>query len=215
MDDKIQYYARWSWCEKRVSGDSIATPSRDEKYVQWFHWMLISLGGAKNKYDIDNIFSSIRNYLIERIKSSEENIMINCMKIWSFNEESKTVSFEQKYIRASLFTLLNILPQELRAETIRNIKIYTNLLFDSKQAVLSVFPGVNSPGIMALDRTDEDSQYVEGAKRYDFYESDDEIVDQSLSWRKLSESDVENVQRNRWHRICIFTILLTRAPNVS
>lgn len=215
VDDKIQYYARWSWCEKRVSGDSIATPSRDEKYVQWFHWMLISLGGAKNKYDIDNIFSSIRNYLIERIKSSEENIMINCMKIWSFNEESKTVSFEQKYIRASLFTLLNILPQELRAETIRNIKIYTNLLFDSKQAVLSVFPGVNSPGIMALDRTDEDSQYVEGAKRYDFYESDDEIVDQSLSWRKLSESDVENVQRNRWHRICIFTILLTRAPNVS
>lgn len=186
LDDTIGYFARWNWYHKHVSGEIIDEIPKGSNYVQWFHWMLIRLSSATNKNDISNVFSSVRNNFMAKIGSVDKNILMLCMEIWTADKSAEIQEIDQENIRASLFTLLNVLPQELRAETVREIEIYKNLLFDSTQDVLSVFPGVNSPGIMALEKGETDSPFVVGAKRYDFYETDDEIIDKPLKWTKLS-----------------------------
>lgn len=186
------FFIRWNWCQKRASAKSIES-DHPQNYIQWFHWMIIRLGVSENRKEISNIFSIVRNNLILKLDPGDMNYMTNCMKIWSGGRE-KRQDYEENVLYASLYVLLNILRPELRAETIQEIGVYRNILFDPSQHVLSVFPGLNVPGILALENK-KGSRYVAGAKRCDLYKSESdvlagEIIDMSSEWELIEPKEV-------------------------
>lgn len=189
---KEDFFIRWNWGQKRASAKSIES-DHPQNYIQWFHWMIIRLGASENGKEILNIFSIVRNNLILKLDPEDMNYLTNCMKIWSGGKQNHQ-NYEENVLYASLYVLLNILRPELRAETIQEIGAYRNILFDSSQHVLSVFPGLNVPGIMALENK-KGSRYVAGAKRCDLYKSSSdvlagEIIDMSSEWELIEPKEV-------------------------
>lgn len=187
------FFIRWNWCQKRASTKSIES-DRSQSNIQWFHWMIIRLGASENRQEISNIFSFVRINLIPKLDSGDMNFLTNCMKIWSDGKEGGQ-DYEKKVLYASLYVLLNILDPELRAETIQEIGAYKNILFDSSQHILSVFPGLKVPGIMALENK-KGSGYVTGAQRCDLYNSANEvlageIVDLPSEWELIEPGEVQ------------------------
>ncbi|OUQ28335.1 hypothetical protein B5E77_03325 [Lachnoclostridium sp. An131] len=169
------YGERWLWT---VSGKKIPEISESAGSLQCFQFVLAQYQKADSREYIQEINSQIRNYK-EHLKTfrSQQDLLIRCIEIWT--DTNLNGRYSEQDLRMALCVLLNILPDQQKAETIKSIEPLADYLFPGEEGmqVLPVFPGVDYPGMMAYEKQGD----FLTAERYDF-QTDDAKTGEDSAW---------------------------------
>lgn len=168
-----EYLERWLWYMKKSQKMKLAKPKhkelqrreKEENILRDFHYVVSSYLKAKESADIEEINSQMQTFEESYRKNARivgKNVLIDCIRIWCI-PMTKT----EKNVDIAFRVLVNLLRPEIKAETVGNIGVFNDYLFDAKkETLLPVYPGVHYPGIMAVKENSSKSKII--ASRIDF-----------------------------------------------
>jgi len=183
---------------------TISNYSNKTKSLELFHWVTSYIIAMK---DEKSRFNEMRRLLSEQNRVYSDDVFEKCIELWFSDEEIQDDKEKPKpYLRIAINVFLNIVHNSIKAELIDDNPVLRDYLFKvNKEKVdyLPVPPGVEYPGILALNIKDKLVKRVDFIKAKDNYEY--QFTDK-LIW-KSDSSNIDNLKfykantKEKWENI--------------
>ncbi len=164
------FETRWLWLlnkNGRYDGEKDLVNIVGDSYIQILQYIAVCLAVIDNRSQMNDLKSILRRRTELKSDMPESDLIMRSIVVWrsgdAKDDSNAVIDMDSGTVEAALRTFLSLANPNVKADTIDGIPLFKAFFACDTEDILPVYPGINYPGIMTMEKKDWAS-----AKRFDF-----------------------------------------------